>query len=271
MHAIALAYENRTAFREERRRELPVTLITGPLGAGKTTLLKHILSNRASLRVRARARAWGTRVCVPPCIVRARVRVRACARAHARAPAPVARPLARAASLPLSPAPHPPPSGRGARERGRARAQVGAAVNDFAELNIDSALVARGGNATGAVVALSNGCVCCSRRGELRDAAAALLAAGDAGEVDYVVVETSGVSDPYPIVALFDQAFGAMTRVRLDAVVTVLDADALAGGAEGGGAAGGGGGMDVALERQLRCADVVVLNKMDLLAPEQCA
>ena len=78
------------------------------------------------------------------------------------------------------------------------------------------------------------------------------------------VIETSGVTDPEGVIAALDERFGKMTRARLDAVVTVVDADALAGEGEGG-----TGSSSVALARQLACADVVLLNKADLLSEEQ--
>ncbi|OWY90391.1 hypothetical protein PHMEG_00041493, partial [Phytophthora megakarya] len=83
------------------------------------------------------------------------------------------------------------------------------------------------------------------------------------GHVDYLVMETSGTTDPTQLVAAVQEKFGKMTRARLDSVVTVMDGDAVA--------------QDAAKDvepcavavRQLRCADVVLLNKVDLLDAEQ--
>lgn len=80
------------------------------------------------------------------------------------------------------------------------------------------------------------------------------------------VIETSGVTDPDGVIRALDERFGKMTRARLDAVVTVVDADAFELLEE----EGGGGGQGVALARQLACADVVLLNKADLLTEERC-
>ncbi|CAN0364479.1 unnamed protein product, partial [Ectocarpus fasciculatus] len=85
---------------------------------------------------------------------------------------------------------------------------------------------------------------------------------------DYLVIETSGVSDPESIVRALDKTFGKLTRARLDSVVTVVDADALSHQLEeaaGAGGQGDAGGMLVSMRHQLESADVVLLNKADLL------
>lgn len=78
-------------------------------------------------------------------------------------------------------------------------------------------------------------------------------------DFDYLVMETSGTMDPTALVAAVQERFGKMTRARLDSVVTVVDGDALA--------ASGSELCDVAV-RQLACADVVLLNKVDLMDAE---
>ncbi|CAI5723067.1 unnamed protein product [Peronospora destructor] len=77
--------------------------------------------------------------------------------------------------------------------------------------------------------------------------------------VDYFVIETSGTTDPTQLVAIVQEKFGKMTRARLDSVVTVVDGDAMAQDA-----ANNVEPCAVAV-RQLQCADVVLLNKVDLL------
>ncbi|DAZ95693.1 TPA: hypothetical protein N0F65_003003 [Lagenidium giganteum] len=81
-------------------------------------------------------------------------------------------------------------------------------------------------------------------------------------EFDYLVMETSGTTDPTQLVAAVQEKFGKMTRARLDSVVVVVDGDALAADTRQGVAP-----CAVALH-QLHCADVVLLNKIDLLDVE---
>ena len=155
--------------------------------------------------------------------------------------------------------------------------RVACAVNDFAELNIDAALVAReengarraGKDGTG-IVELTNGCLCCTLGGELETEVWQMLDSASrddegVGSVDYLLIETSGLVDPTETVAALDKKFGKLARVRLDSVVCVVDAES---------AAAGGGSLQGTLEddaanaawaRQLSAADVVLLNKIDLL------
>ncbi|GAB9465982.1 hypothetical protein Gpo141_00003368 [Globisporangium polare] len=78
-------------------------------------------------------------------------------------------------------------------------------------------------------------------------------------QFDYLVMETSGTMDPTQLVAAVQEKFGKMTRARLDSVVIVVDGDAMAQDAKDGVEP-----CDVAIS-QLECADVVVLNKIDLM------
>ena len=168
--------------------------------------------------------------------------------------------------------------------------KVACAVNDFAELNIDAELVARDtpggstGGADGDVVELTNGCLCCTLGGELETQVWKMLdVAGKAGVADpsaagpieYLLIETSGLVDPTETVLALDKTFGKLARVRLDSVVCVVDAESAAAGgvlgpaafAEAGGdARGGEDAANRAWARQLAAADVVLLNKIDLLA-----
>ena len=150
--------------------------------------------------------------------------------------------------------------------------KVAAAVNDFAEVNIDGQIV-RGTQAHDEVVELSNGCLCCSISGEFRKAVWKLLQDCDIGKVDYLLVETSGVTDPQQTISTLEEEYGKMYRVRLDAVVTVVDTDALVSklGEEVDGSAQLRGLGSVAALSQLKCADIILLNKKDLVSEDQLA
>lgn len=122
-------------------------------------------------------------------------------------------------------------------------------VNDFGALNIDAGLVAAH---AGDTIALSNGCVCCSMGGDL---SAALIRVLDAQPpFDAVLVEASGVSDPWRIA----QIGMAAPELALEGVVVLVDASAALDQAADPLLAD-------ALERQLAQADLVVLNKTDLV------
>lgn len=143
--------------------------------------------------------------------------------------------------------------------------KIAAAVNDFAEVNIDSKLV-KETPSHNSVVALTNGCLCCSIAGEFRSAVWKLLQDADIGKINYLVIETSGVTDPQSTIATLEEEYGKMYRIRLDVVVTVVDSDALVRGLIAQGTSGMG---SAAADSQLKCADVVLLNKADLLTDEE--
>lgn len=123
-------------------------------------------------------------------------------------------------------------------------------VNDFGAINIDAGLIEA---SAGDTIALTNGCVCCQIGDDL---SVALLRVLDSGrEFDAVVVEASGVSDPSRIA----QLGRAEPRVQLDAVIVLVDASAALLHSRDPLLAD-------TLERQLKAADLIVLNKIDLIA-----
>jgi G3E family GTPase len=121
-------------------------------------------------------------------------------------------------------------------------------VNDFGAISIDAELVQ---SRDGELLSLANGCICCAIGG---DFIAALARLRDVDEPpEQVVVEASGVADPAQIAI-----FGDMPGYRRDAVVVVVDAETVRSRA-----AGEHTGHQVL--RQLRAADLLVLNKVDLV------
>ena len=145
--------------------------------------------------------------------------------------------------------------------------RIAAAVNDFAERNIDAQIIKKNRD-HGEVVELTNGCLCCSISGELKTAVWNLLQQADMGKIDYLMIETSGVTDPLATIATLEQEYGKMYRIRLDAVITVVDTDALVAGMDSG-CKGESKLQSAAADSQLQCADVVLLNKKDLVNEEQ--
>ncbi len=135
--------------------------------------------------------------------------------------------------------------------------RLAAVVNDFGAINIDADLIAE--NADG-VVSLANGCICCSLQGDLLRTLSSLLRREPPPEG--IVIETSGVSDPAEIVQnLLDPVI--WKDAALETVIAVADARALAGDAALLG--------DRLCRSQIASADIVVLNKADLVDEAQLA
>jgi G3E family GTPase len=94
--------------------------------------------------------------------------------------------------------------------------RIGVVVNEAGEVGLDGQLLGESGDD---VVEIADGCVCCTSQGELLDAITRLHRA--AGHLDRIIVETSGLADPGPVV----DALASITHVlRLDTMVTVVDA-----------------------------------------------
>ena len=103
--------------------------------------------------------------------------------------------------------------------------RIAVILNDMGEVNVDADLIARENDEEG-VVDLSNGCICCRLQDDLLSEAAALA---ESREFDYLLVESSGISEPVPIARAFtegteDSDVDPRERFRLDTMVTVLDA-----------------------------------------------
>jgi G3E family GTPase len=133
--------------------------------------------------------------------------------------------------------------------------RVGVLVNDFGAINIDAELVAGVEQNT---ISLTNGCVCCEVRDDLVDSLEQLLTREEA--VDYVILEASGVSDPEGIVMTFlNPRYEGL--LRLDSITCIIDAVGIF-------ADGDNERLNLLKLRQIGFADMVVLNKTDLVGPE---
>jgi G3E family GTPase len=107
--------------------------------------------------------------------------------------------------------------------RDPALADTAVLINEFGEIGIDHLLVER---IDGNVVQLSTGCLCCTVRGDLVDALEKLLRDRDNGRVSFsrVVIETTGLADPAPVLHTIMLHPYLVLRFRLDGIVTVIDA-----------------------------------------------
>ena len=96
--------------------------------------------------------------------------------------------------------------------------------NEFGAVNVDGALLKSTQDVE--IVELSNGCVCCSIRGELTQSLHDLLAKIDSGafKADRLILETTGLADPAPIIQAFFVDEMIRERIMLDAVITLVDA-----------------------------------------------
>ena len=126
--------------------------------------------------------------------------------------------------------------------------KIAVMLNELGDIAIDNELIIP----TGDMVELSNGCICCSINNDLVDALYRLLRRK--ADLDYVVIETTGVADPLPIV-LTMLRLEFRDLLRIDSIITVADAENFSLDHTGSKAAA----------NQLRYGDIVLLNKCDLV------
>ncbi|MCM1347783.1 MAG: GTP-binding protein [Firmicutes bacterium] len=190
----------------EKKREMPVLLLTGYLGSGKTTLVNRILSNRRGIR-------------------------------------------------------------------------FAVIVNDIGEVNIDADLIARDGIVGGdddSLVALQNGCICCTLKMDLVQQLTDLM---EGDRFDYIVIEASGICEPEPIAQTICSMPSMGPQVnrfgtpRLDCIVTVADALRLKSEFNSGQALTAGNIGEEDLEnliiQQIEFCNIVVLNKISEVSAEE--
>ena len=131
--------------------------------------------------------------------------------------------------------------------------KVAVLVNEFGEIGIDHDLVLA---TSDTMVELSNGCICCSINGELVEAIDRLLAQPQ--QLDYVIVETTGLADPLPVAMTFLSS-ELRDECRLDSIITLVDAENFS--------------LDLLTgevgRKQIIYGDIMLLNKTDLVSEEQ--
>lgn len=161
--------------------------------------------------------------------------------------------------------------------------RVAVIVNDMSDVNIDADLVRQGGaelsRTDEKLVEMSNGCICCTLREDLLLEVSRLA---QEGRFDQLVIESTGISEPLPVAETFtfaDETGRSLGDVaRLDTMVTVVDAlnflrdystrDSLQARGESLGEKDARTVVDLLVE-QVEFCDVIVLNKTDLVGPEE--
>ena len=129
-------------------------------------------------------------------------------------------------------------------------------INEFGELGVDNDLVV---DSDEEVFEMNNGCICCTVRGDLIRIISGLMKR--AGKLDGIIVETTGLANPAPVAQTFFVDEDVKAKTRLDAIVTVVDARNFPARLEDSPEAAD----------QVAFADVIVLNKLDLVSPEELA
>jgi G3E family GTPase len=159
--------------------------------------------------------------------------------------------------------------------------KIAVIVNDMSEINIDAELIRQGGfsRTEEKLVQIQNGCICCTLREDLIKEVEKLA---DAGNIDYIVIESSGISEPIPVAQTFtyiDEELGIdlTKKCRLDTMVTVVDANRFwADFSSGESLLDRKQAVDETDTRevvdllidQIEFANVILLNKVDLISPK---
>jgi G3E family GTPase len=143
--------------------------------------------------------------------------------------------------------------------RDPAMANTAVVINEFGEVGLDHMLAAQSDDT---IMVLENGCLCCTVFGDLVTTLNNLYHARDAGEIprfDHVVIETSGLADPSPLIQAFLSDPVLAGLYRIGSVVATVDA------------VNGPGTLDNHVEsvRQVALADHILITKLDMIAPAQ--
>ena len=160
--------------------------------------------------------------------------------------------------------------------------RVAVIVNDLSEVNVDGALISQGGGLSRVeekVVEMSNGCICCTLREDLLTEVERLALAG---VYDYILIESTGIGEPVPVAQTFtyvdeENGINLSALCRLDTMVTVVDAyrfwhdfssgDSLLDRNQAVGEEDTREVVDLLIS-QIEFCDVLILNKCDMVAPE---
>jgi G3E family GTPase len=128
--------------------------------------------------------------------------------------------------------------------------------NEFGEVGVDADLIEKSEEQ---ILEMNNGCICCTVRGDLIRIVGGLMKRRD--KFDGIIIETTGLANPAPVAQTFFVDENVRAKARLDAIVTVVDAKHLPQRLEDSHEA----------EDQIAFADVIILNKTDLVTPEELA
>ncbi len=151
-------------------------------------------------------------------------------------------------------------------------------VNDIGEVNVDASLIKQGAlSQTDELIPMTNGCICCTLS---EDLARQLDSIANSGDFDYIVIEASGICEPIPIaytISRFcdESLFAGGAPLALDNIVAVVDAarmfDEFDGGKDLLEEDIDEEDIEALLIQQLEFCTTVILNKADLVTPEQLA
>ncbi len=156
-------------------------------------------------------------------------------------------------------------------------------INEFGDIGVDGEILKACGAENcdvGDIIELANGCICCTVADDFIPTMEALL--DRPGGLDHIIIETSGLALPKPLLKAFNWP-AIRTRITVDGVVAVVDGPAFAAGlfADDPDAVAAQRQADGALDHdsplaelftdQMACADLVVMNKADLLADDEAA
>jgi G3E family GTPase len=133
--------------------------------------------------------------------------------------------------------------------------KIAVIVNEFGEVGIDNQLVI---DTDEEIFEMNNGCICCTVRGDLIRIIGNLMKRRD--KFDHLVIETTGLADPAPVIQTFFMDEDVQAQTKLDAVVTVVDAKHVWQHWE-----------SEEVQEQIAFADVLLLNKIDLVTEDELA